>query len=264
MKEILLHYKGWQWPAYFNLIVLFLIFWFVLMYKSKKTNRTNIWSFTFAVILITYSLISPLATLADGHSFIAHMTQHVILLMVVPALLWLSLPKGTKISGKIFKYPIISWIVFIAYMWFVHLPFFIKEMANHIHNSSEFTVNILHVLGVISSLAVGLWFYYPVLAPKPNPTMPVLKSIGYLVSACIGCTLLGIFITFADTLIYNPFYASGGIASSLSTSDKFVEQQISGLIMWLPGCLIYLSISMHLVLKWLKSKEVVNKNMKAL
>ncbi|WP_196885563.1 cytochrome c oxidase assembly protein [Aureivirga sp. CE67] len=264
MKEFLLHYKGWQWPAYFNLILLFLIFWFVIMFKNKKTTSKNIWNFAFAVILIAYSLVSPLATLADGHSFIAHMTQHVILLMVVPALLWMSLPKGTKITWRIFRYPMISWVVFIAYMWFVHLPFFITEMANHIHNASEFTVNLLHVFGVISSLAVGLWFYYPVLAPKPNPTMPILKSVGYLVSACVGCTLLGIYITFAETLIYDPFYAESGFASRLSNLDKFQEQQISGLIMWLPGCLIYLTISMNLILKWLKKKEVINEKMRVL
>ncbi len=262
MKELILNYKGWQWPAYFNLIILFFIFWFVLMYKSKKTTTMNILYFAVAVILTTYILISPLATLADGYSFIAHMAQHVILLMVIPALLWMSLPEGTKITPKILKYPLLSWLAFITYMWFVHLPFFIGGIAHQIHSASEFTINVLHVLGVVSSLFLGLWFYAPVLAPKPNHVMSPIKSIGYLVSACIGCTLLGIFITFADTLIYDSFYIAK--SSTLSASDKFTEQQISGLIMWLPGCLIYLAISMRVFLNWFKSKETNNENRIAL
>ncbi|HEY2799700.1 MAG TPA: cytochrome c oxidase assembly protein, partial [Chthoniobacterales bacterium] len=47
--------------------------------------------FLAAVVIFLLTLLSPINALADGYLFSAHMLQHILLLLIVPALLLISL-----------------------------------------------------------------------------------------------------------------------------------------------------------------------------
>ncbi len=54
------------------------------------------------VFILTLS--SALNALAAGYLFSAHMLQHILLLLIVPALLWMSLPRGVSLGPR-------SWLI---------------------------------------------------------------------------------------------------------------------------------------------------------
>jgi putative membrane protein len=83
-----------------------------------------------------------------------------------------------------------------------------------------------------------------------------LIGVLYLFSACVGCTILGIILTFAplgvcpvflhpvDRLGILPLLQSGwGL-----TPGK--DQQLGGLLMWVPPCFVYLCGIFGLFARW--------------
>jgi len=63
-----------------------------------------------------------------------------------------------------------------------------------------------------------------------------------LFSACICCSLLGAFLTFGPAGLY---------ATHAHTQlDPKSDQQLAGVLMWVPGCFVYLSAILFTVMRW--------------
>src|ERR1043166_6266365 len=86
------------------------------------TKRLGYFLAALGVGLLT--LCSPLNALADGYLFSAHMMQHILLLLVVPALLLASLPPEFDLSKPVRKLanPLTSWLFGVGAMWLWHAP----------------------------------------------------------------------------------------------------------------------------------------------
>ena len=82
-------------------------------------------------------------------------------------------------------------------------------------------------------------------------------AVLYLFSACVACSILGILITFSPVSVC-PIYAQApidrlGILNLIQsnwgiTPEK--DQQIGGLLMWVPMCLVYLSAIVAQLARW--------------
>src|SRR5262249_57702215 len=68
------------------------------------------------------TLLSPLNTLAAGYLFSAHMVQHILLLLIVPALMWMSLPRWISLGSRswLIANPFVGWIAGVGAMWLWH------------------------------------------------------------------------------------------------------------------------------------------------
>ena len=77
-----------------------------------------------ALVIFVVTLVSPLNALADGYLFSAHMLQHILLLLIVPGLLLLSLPRSLSLAWRprILAHPLAGWIAGVGAMWFWHWP----------------------------------------------------------------------------------------------------------------------------------------------
>ena len=64
-----------------------------------RTGRRLSW-FLFALAVFLLTLASPINALADGYLFSAHMLQHILLLLIVPGLLLLSLPRSFSLAWR--------------------------------------------------------------------------------------------------------------------------------------------------------------------
>jgi cytochrome c oxidase assembly factor CtaG len=78
----------------------------------------------------------------------------------------------------------------------------------------------------------------------------------YLLSGCIGCSLLGIYITFAPVSVC-PLYAVGGGSEELMrlVHEQWglthrLDQQVGGLLMWVPACMVYLGAILVNLAAW--------------
>jgi putative membrane protein len=218
---------------------------------TKKSINFLIGLFLF--ILLTFS---PLEFIGHYYLFSAHMIEHILILLVIPPLLLTGTDKeflrklferpGFRKFGNFFFHPITAWLFGVGSMWIWHAPLLFISMMHS---------PIVHVIEMISLLTFGLIFAWPVFAPIRFKKLNPLTASLFLFSACIGCTILGIFITFAPSGFYSA-YMTGNNLSILNflqynmgiTPD--VDQQAAGLIMWVPACLIYLTLIMILMAKW--------------
>jgi putative membrane protein len=207
----------------------------------RSTRRTA--ALVAAVTLLLFVLVSPVDALAGGYLFSAHMLQHLLLVLVVPALALMALPRVSgprwldRASRWLLGRPLVTWGAGIGAMWLWHA----QTLCNAASQSDA-------VRGVQSAslLAMGALFYWPLLAPRGGWRMSPLAGVIYLFSACVGCTLLGILITFSPVEVCPAFLhppSGPGVLAlvregwGLSAAE---DQQIGGLLMWVPACAVYL------------------------
>jgi putative membrane protein len=70
----------------------------------------------------------------------------------------------------------------------------------------------------------------------------------YLFTTAMYTTLLGALLTFSDRLWY-PLYKAGTAPWGLTALE---DQQLAGLIMWVPGGLAYLLGALAVIASWLR------------
>ena len=114
----------------------------------------------------------------------------------------------------------------------------------------------IHILQHLSFLVTGVIFWWPVLTPADDRSMAPLATISYLFGACLTCSLLGAALTFAHPGLY-PAYLNPednlGILPLLRNQwglDPKHDQQLGGLLMWVPGCFVYLTAILATVARW--------------
>ncbi|MGE3805471.1 MAG: cytochrome c oxidase assembly protein [Gemmataceae bacterium] len=200
------------------------------------------------------SLFVALASPLDPFSFLllqVHMIQHLLLMMVAPPLLWLGAPLLPMLRGlpvairrhwvspflrlpvlrRAFAWltrPVVAWILFIAATWLWHVPALYERAL---------VSDGWHYLQHACFLVTGLLFWYPVVQPYPaRPAFEGWILIPYLILADVQNTALSALFAFAEKLLY-PHYAE---QPTLWGIAPLQDQATAGVIMWVPGSLIYL------------------------
>ena len=201
--------------------------------------------FALAVLFFFLALASPIGVLARGYLFSAHMLQHLILVLAVPPLVLLGLPRETddpdqkdesRAGGT--RGLALAWLAGVASMWVWH--------ARPLCNAAA-TVPAVQWFQTASLVVMGLAFWRPILAPRMSDRMPALSAILYLFAACAACTVLGIIVTLspvevcsAYTMPVDTLGAMPLLRGTWGLSCK-ADQEVGGLLMWVPTCLVYAS-----------------------
>jgi putative membrane protein len=207
------------------------------------------WWMISAAALVLVTLCSPLAVLAQGYLFSAHMTQHSVLLLLVPAMALLALPRGMGLFANAARRlpPSLSWISGIAAMWIWHAPALCNAAA---------TSRTVSAVQTVSLLALGGAFWWQLLAPSESQRISPLQGVLYLFSACVACSALGIIVTFSPVTVcqayVHPVDALGIEPMIMGTwgMNPLHDQQIGGLIMWVPMCMVYLGAIFGQLARW--------------
>jgi cytochrome c oxidase assembly factor CtaG len=196
------------------------------------------------------TLVSPLNALADGYLFSAHMLQHILLLLIAPALCLMSLPRSVSLRPRssLLANPLLGWFAGVGAMWLWHA----RPLCNAAVSS-----HFVGALQVSSLLLLGGIFWRQILAPREEERISPPGAVLYLFSACVACSILGILITFAPVSVC-PIYAQPpadelGIATLIQVNWGLTperDQQIGGLLMWVPMCLVYLSAIIAQFARW--------------
>ncbi len=238
--------SGWRW----NPVVLVSGAGALVIYLAAFRDRRRIGWFVAALAVFLLTLLSPLNTLADGYLFSAHMAQHILLLLIVPAFLLLSLPRTLSLAAgpRVLAQPLLGWLAGVGAMWFWHAP----AMCNAAVASRP-----VHALQTVSLLAMGSLFWRQILAPREQERLSPPRAIFYLFSACVACSVLGIIITFSPVTVCSIYTMQPndrfGILRTIRTGWGFSperDQQIGGLLMWVPMCLIYLTAILAQMACW--------------
>jgi putative membrane protein len=177
------------------------------------------------------------------YPFSTHIVQHFLLALVIPALLLLGTPRWfaeaalrrpvLRTMERVLGQPPVSWLLGVGTMLAWHIPaLFNAALAN----------DGLHIFQQLSFVISGVIFWWPILGPLEDRHLPTLVAVAYLFTACVCCSLLGAFLTFGPVL-YAHHPNNWGI-------DAKSDQQLGGLLMWVPGCFVYLSAILSTVIRW--------------
>ncbi|HXL72100.1 MAG TPA: cytochrome c oxidase assembly protein [bacterium] len=245
-REFLL--SAWDWNPLLIAICVGAFFIYDRLCRWSLSGRTA--SFITGMVLSFLALASPINFLANGILFSAHMFQHLLLVLIVPPLFLLGMPIN-QTHGRVSRrfipwgnHPLIAWFSGVGVMWFWHIPALCDAAASN---------KPVHLLQIFSLLVLGVLFWRPIVGPRIEERLSPLAGILYLFSACIGCSLLGIWITFAPVSVCPVFMNSTAPSGVLAMiHDEWgmtpaMDQQIGGLLMWVPACLVYLGASLALL-----------------
>jgi cytochrome c oxidase assembly factor CtaG len=214
------------------------------------------------------ALISPLDALGSA-LFSAHMVQHLLLiavaapLLVVGAplapLLW-GLPDGARraVGGRwrlrrwvragwrALTDPLVVWALNAVALWVWHLPGLYQAALR-----SE----AVHTFEHGSFLATALLFWWTVAHCRARGRLSQGAGVLYLFTAAMQGGILGALMTFTPRPWY-PIYESSVAAWGLTPLE---DQQLAGLIMWIPSGLIYALGALVLLAAWLHAAERVER-----
>ena len=228
---------------------------------EKRACTTTVW-FLAGVLLLLLDLVSPIDAIGDAYLFSAHVLQHFLLALIVPILWIKGMPR--QFTEDLLKRPLIrriernagrppvSWLLGVGTMIAWHVPaLFNAALANE----------SLHIVQHLSFLVTGTIFWWPVLVPLENRRLVPLTAILYLFSACTACSVLGAALTFSPPGAYpaylNPDDRLGGLGliRGVWGLDPKSDQQLGGMLMWVPGCLVYLSAILATFARWYGAPE---------
>lgn len=238
--------SAWTWNPVVLIATAIALVAYLFAFRAERRLG---WLFL-ALAILVLTLVSPLNALADGYLFSAHMLQHIVLLLIVPALLLFSLPRSFSLAWRprLLAHPIAGWIAGVGAMWFWHWPALCH---------AAITSRSIYALQTVSLLVLGTLFWSQVIAPREEERLSPPGAVLYLFSACLTCSALGIILTFSPVTVC-PIYAMQatdhfGLWNMIRTGWGFSpekDQQIGGLLMWVPMCLIYLGAIFAQIARW--------------
>jgi putative membrane protein len=248
----------WQIDLTSVVFFLFVGGWAIL--TQRRARRIKYEALAVLLLVLALCCFSPLAVLSEYYLLSAHMCVHVLLLLVAGPLLLLLLSKGRSAPIRYAAdQPLAAWLAGVATMWFWHVPpvfnFFMDINAHQ--GTGAFVLKPLQLIEQLSLVGSGCLFASPFVYGSANAgVMSTPKGVLYLFTACVGCSLLGLLITFAPAGIYHHYLAGfderhlNAMIAGRWGLTRTVDQQIAGLIMWVPCCFVYVAGALFLLIKW--------------
>jgi putative membrane protein len=219
-------------------------------------------SYYAGTLVLIIALISPLDAASAG-LFSLHMTQHLLLILVAPpllvvgaadvAFLW-GLPLqwrqrfgrfehgvGRALTGESGSTaPLLAVLLATGVLWLWHLPA-LYDLAVR--------VEAVHIAEHFGFFISALLFWVTVLRLRPRDHVRNGMRILYVFAMALQGSILGALITFAARPLYESHLESAGIWGM----EPLVDQQLAGLIMWVPPALLYIGVAAYLFVNWLNA-----------
>ena len=221
------------------------------MHGSAAPTHDGAW-FCAGLLVLAATLLGPLDAWSE-QSFAVHMVQHELLVLAAAPLLvrgrplarfawalspgararWRTWVRGSRAEGPWALATGITGACALqtAALWAWHLPAWFRAALVHPG---------LHIVQHATFLVVALCFWWSVLRPAP-PRQAASRGIATLFITTLTTGALGALLTFGSS----PWYAFADQAPPLGLSP-LEDQQLGGLIMWIPGGMVYVVVALLL------------------
>jgi putative membrane protein len=209
-------------------------------------------AFTSGLAVLFFTLNGPFHDLSDGYLFTVHMAQHLVLTMLVPPLLiagtpgWMlrpaiEHPRVFALARWITR-PAAAFAIFNITLVVWHLPpLYNLAMAEH-------PVHIVQHLCFLVSATIMWW---PLMSTMPElPRLSYPQQMLYAITMALPMSVLAIVLTYADSSLY-PAYAS---APRIWGITPIEDQRYGGLLMWIPGGMIFFAFASVRFFQWASSE----------
>ena len=185
-----------------------------------------------AILVLLVIFVSPLCALTVA-LFSARVVHHVLLVAIAGPLLALALRRilpGAQLALLLVPLTILHTVAF----WLWHAP---DAYASALNNTAIYWLMQITLLGT----ATLVWS--AILAA------PVAQVLAALLMLTVQMGLLGALLVFAEQPLYLPHLAT----TQAFGLDARTDQQLAGLVMWVPANLPYLAFAVWRLAAWLRS-----------
>jgi putative membrane protein len=261
--------SAWNWDPLisFNLLLLTGLYAAGLIRLWGKAgvgsgvSRGRAAAFFCGLFALFIALISPLDTLSAELSS-AHMVQHMVLMNVAAPLLVVGSPALVLLwafplsarqslgrwmhrleSWQSPHYPLwqpaLLWLVYGFTLWIWHLPAFYEAALRN---------KWIHDFQHLSFVITACLFWRVLLDPVSRLRLSRGWAVIYLFTTSLHATVLGVFMALSPRVWYAE-YEPLTLAWNLTAME---DQQLAGLIMWMPACMVYAVAAALLFGLWLR------------
>ncbi|WP_425480490.1 cytochrome c oxidase assembly protein [Luteimonas viscosa] len=224
-------------------------------HAGRGVSRAQAAACAAGLVALLLATVWPFDALGEW-SLAAHMAQHMLLLAVAPPLLLAARPVAVLAAAlpvawsrtlhralRALPQPVALSLAFatatnVAVMWGWHLPA-VLDLALR----SEPVHWLMHG----SFLLAGLWLWALLWQRLRDDSGGALAGAVAVVVVMMQMGFLGALLTFSGRVLY-PVYAERAPRLGM---EALVDQQLAGLVMWVPACLPYLAGAL-----WLLAREL--------
>jgi putative membrane protein len=215
----------------------------------ERPSRMRAAIFSLGLVLIAFSLNSPLETIAVHYLLVIHLLQNVMIADWAPPLLILGLTPAMRDAvaargGSVFAFltrPVFALPFWLAVWYGVHMPAFYDWALRN-----GWPLNIEHGLLILA----GLVFWWPVFAREPHRVSTPIR-LAYLGAAYIGSAFLSLALIFSARAFY-AFYEHAPRLWGLSPSK---DQNLGGILMNAEQMLVFFAALSYFLLRLLSEEE---------
>lgn len=259
------HRENWSWELSIVLPLAIFVFWYAFGAARRghaERLRNRHLSFAAGWICLTLALVSPLHRLGDV-LFSAHMLQHEILLLMAAPLVAAAHPgvtmlyalplawrkyfggiaarlEHTSVGGTLFS-ALGAFLFHAAALWLWHIPSLYQATLSS---------DVMHALQHLSFFVSGVIFW-SALYGAGRSTMAYGAGVLYVFATAAHCSALGALLTFSSVVWY-PIYAERTYLWHLTPLQ---DQQLGGLLMWVPSGVVFIVIGVWMFARWLSTAD---------
>jgi len=227
--------------------------------NSGPTLRRNGALFLLGWLTLAGATISPLHE-GGEHSFTLHMIEHELIMLAAAPLMALSRPLGVMIwalpgaartgvsswarGGAIHwlwrhaTAPVTATLVQLAVIWLWHAPGPFEQALRH---------EGWHIIQHICFLLSALLFWWAMVFGRQGRSGYGLAALCLFLTS-LGGGALGALMTFAISPWYADYAAMGMGLLGLTPEE---DQQLAGLIMWIPGGMVHAGAALIMLVRWI-------------
>lgn len=222
---------------------------------GRGASRIQVGSFIGSLLAIAIALLSPIDAVSEA-LFSVHMVQHLLLVLLAAPLIVLGVPEYVTMWAlptasrrglvrwwrgarpliafwTLLRHPVVAWVLHVGALWAWHFP---RLYDAALRDSG------VHILEHTTFLLTAMVFWWVVF----RGNLSLGASTLYLFAAALQGTLLGALITIAR----HPWYVGHYATTQPWGVTPLEDQQIAGLIMWIPAGLVYL---LAMLPRWMRT-----------
>jgi putative membrane protein len=232
---------------------------------KRQVDRWRAMGFTAALVALGLALLSPLDALSSALAS-AHMVQHLLLLLAAAPLLALSAPSSAILRGSplavrrasgrwrrrlglahgnlaVLRHPAAVWLLSVGVLWFWHAaaPY-----------DAALDSEPIHLLEHVSFLVTAVLFWHVVVGVRGAARVSGGLGVLLVFAMAMQSVFLSVLLTFART----PWYSGYATTTASWGLDPLTDQQLAGVLMWIPAGGIYLAVALALLVSWIRATEV--------
>jgi putative membrane protein len=258
---------AWTWPPYiagplFATAMLYVVGLLRMRVNGAKLRPIPILCCVVGWLSLLVALDSPVHEISE-QLFWVHMTQHEILMLISAPLLILSEPAAPLVfalperwrvpvaniakaklierTWLLVSAPIAAWLLHAAALWAWHAPRLFDAALD-----SEW----VHAAQHISFFGTALLFWWT-LFHKHAGRRGYGGAILYVFTTAVHTSVLGALLTFAPRTLYAPYAQTAPLWGLTALQD----QQVGGLIMWIPAGTLLTIVALILLAKWIGQSD---------